>query len=49
MAATSMKQPFQSGYLMDISRCVERLEIAQTGQIQAIKYPLEGQFLLLAD
>jgi hypothetical protein len=30
MAALSMKQPFQSGYLMDISRCIERLEIAQS-------------------
>jgi hypothetical protein len=28
MTATSIKQPFQSGSLMDISRCIERLEIA---------------------
>jgi hypothetical protein len=32
MSAVSIKQPFQSGYLMDISRCIERLEIAQKRQ-----------------
>jgi len=37
MSAESIELPFQSGYLMDISRCIERLEIAQTGQLQATK------------
>jgi hypothetical protein len=32
MTGVSMKQPFQSGYLMDISRCIERLEIALLSQ-----------------
>jgi hypothetical protein len=30
MTAKSIKQPFQSGYLVDISRGIERLEIAQS-------------------
>jgi hypothetical protein len=30
MSGLSIQQPFQSGYLMDIPRCIERLEIAQT-------------------
>jgi hypothetical protein len=28
MSGASIKQPFQSGYLMDIPRGIERLEIA---------------------
>jgi hypothetical protein len=35
MSGVSIKQPFQSGYLMDISRGIERLEIAQTGQFES--------------
>jgi hypothetical protein len=31
MTASSIKQPFQSGYFMDISRCIEWLEIARSG------------------
>jgi hypothetical protein len=30
VSALSIKQPFQSDYLMDISRCIERLEIARS-------------------
>jgi hypothetical protein len=32
-----MKQPFQSGYLMDIARCIERLEIAHYSQSVALR------------
>jgi hypothetical protein len=31
-------QPFQSGYLMDISRCIERLGIAQKSQSPTINF-----------
>jgi hypothetical protein len=41
LAAKSMKQPFQSGYLMDIPQGFERLEIAQSGHFNK---PTRGQF-----
>jgi hypothetical protein len=47
MTATSIKLPFQSAYLMDISRGFERLEIAQSGQLQAS--PSEDSYLPTED
>jgi hypothetical protein len=48
MSTSSIKQPFQSGYLMNISRCVERLEIAQSGHFsKPIKRQLSAQCGLL--